>query len=88
MHKQHGLSIIELMVALLISSFLIIGITQVYLDNRENTLFQQSQDKISTTLASPSCYWSRRWPRQAIVAHLMKPWRQPSPATVSARADR
>ncbi len=43
MHKQHGLSIIELMVALLISSFLIIGITQVYLDNRENTLFQQSQ---------------------------------------------
>lgn len=43
MHKQHGLSIIELMVALVISSFLIIGITQVYLDNRENTLFQQSQ---------------------------------------------
>lgn len=43
MHKQHGLSIIEMMVALLISSFLIIGITQVYLDNRENTLFQQSQ---------------------------------------------
>lgn len=43
MHKQHGLSIIEMMVALVISSFLIIGITQVYLDNRENTLFQQSQ---------------------------------------------
>ncbi|WP_222910737.1 PilW family protein [Pseudomonas sp. DNDY-54] len=43
MHKQRGLSIIEMMVALLISSFLIIGITQVYLDNRENTLFQQSQ---------------------------------------------
>lgn len=43
MHKQHGLSIIEMMIALLISSFLIIGITQVYLDNRENTLFQQSQ---------------------------------------------
>ncbi|QSL91226.1 PilW family protein [Ectopseudomonas toyotomiensis] len=43
MHKQHGLSIIEMMVALLISSFLILGITQVYLDNRENTLFQQSQ---------------------------------------------
>lgn len=42
-HKQHGLSIIEMMVALLISSFLILGITQVYLDNRENTLFQQSQ---------------------------------------------
>lgn len=43
MHKQHGLSIIEMMVALVISSILIIGITQVYLDNRENTLFQQSQ---------------------------------------------
>lgn len=43
MHKQRGLSIIEMMVALLISSFLILGITQVYLDNRENTLFQQSQ---------------------------------------------
>ncbi|TRO36456.1 PilW family protein [Ectopseudomonas mendocina] len=43
MHKQRGLSIIEMMVALVISSLLIIGITQVYLDNRENTLFQQSQ---------------------------------------------
>ncbi|GIZ11459.1 PilW family protein [Pseudomonas sp. NCCP-436] len=43
MHKQHGISIIEMMVALLISSFLILGITQVYLDNRQNTLFQQSQ---------------------------------------------
>lgn len=43
MRKQHGISIIEMMVALVISSFLILGITQVYLDNRENTLFQQSQ---------------------------------------------
>ncbi|WP_457980101.1 PilW family protein [Ectopseudomonas composti] len=43
MCKQYGLSIIEMMVALVISSLLIIGITQIYLDNRENTLFQQSQ---------------------------------------------
>lgn len=43
MYKQHGMSIIEMLVALLLSSFLILGITQVYLDNRENTLFQQSQ---------------------------------------------
>ncbi len=43
MYKQHGISMIEVMVSLLISSFLILGITQVYLDNKENNLFQQSQ---------------------------------------------
>lgn len=43
MYKQHGISMIEVLVSLLISSFLILGITQVYLDNRENNLFQQSQ---------------------------------------------
>ncbi|MDD0844522.1 PilW family protein [Pseudomonas sp. Gutcm_11s] len=43
MPKQSGMSMIEVMVALLLSSFLILGITQVYLDNRENNLFQQSQ---------------------------------------------
>ncbi|MBD9485375.1 prepilin-type N-terminal cleavage/methylation domain-containing protein [Pseudomonas sp. PDM14] len=43
MHKQTGISMIELMVALLISSFLILGVTQVYLDNKENYLFQQGQ---------------------------------------------
>lgn len=42
-HKQSGISMIELLVALLISSFLILGVTQVYLDNRGNTLFQQNQ---------------------------------------------
>ncbi|WP_212630587.1 PilW family protein [Pseudomonas sp. KB-10] len=42
-HKQLGISMIELLVAMLISSFLILGVTQVYLDNRSNTLFQQSQ---------------------------------------------
>lgn len=43
MNKQHGISIIELLVALLISSFLILGITQVYLDNKQSYLFQQGQ---------------------------------------------
>ncbi|MDO9625828.1 MAG: PilW family protein [Pseudomonas sp.] len=43
MNRQHGISIIELLVALLISSFLILGITQVYLDNKQSYLFQQGQ---------------------------------------------
>jgi len=34
---------VELMVALAISSFLILGITQVYIDNKRNYMFQQSQ---------------------------------------------
>lgn len=42
-YGQRGISMIELLVSLLISSFLILGVTQVYLDNRSNTLFQQSQ---------------------------------------------
>ena len=41
--KQLGISMIELLVAMLISSFLILGVTQVYIDNRSNTLFQQNQ---------------------------------------------
>lgn len=41
--RQRGLSMIELLVALAISSFLIIGITQVYIDNKRNYVFQQSQ---------------------------------------------
>lgn len=41
--RQHGLSMIELLVALAISSFLILGITQVYIDNKRNYVFQQSQ---------------------------------------------
>ena len=42
-YAQRGISMIELLASLLISSFLILGVTQVYLDNRSNTLFQQSQ---------------------------------------------
>ncbi|MCW3147087.1 prepilin-type N-terminal cleavage/methylation domain-containing protein [Stutzerimonas stutzeri] len=40
---QHGLSMIELLVALAISSFLLLGISQIYLDNKRTHLFQQSQ---------------------------------------------
>lgn len=41
--SQRGLSLIELMVALAIGSFLIIGITQIYIDNRRSYNFQQQQ---------------------------------------------
>ena len=41
--RQRGLSMVELLVALAISSFLILGITQVYIDNKRNYIFQQSQ---------------------------------------------
>lgn len=41
--KQSGLSMVELLIALAISSFLILGITQVYLDNKRNYVFQQNQ---------------------------------------------
>ncbi|WP_312933717.1 PilW family protein [Stutzerimonas nitrititolerans] len=40
---QRGLSMIELLIALAISSFLILGITQIYIDNKRNHVFQQSQ---------------------------------------------
>lgn len=43
MNRQNGLSIIELMVALLLSSLLILGITQIYIDNKRNYTFQQGQ---------------------------------------------
>ena len=41
--RQRGLSMVELLVTLAISSFLILGITQVYIDNKRNYVFQQSQ---------------------------------------------
>lgn len=40
---QNGLSMVELLIALAISSFLILGITQVYIDNQRHSMFQQSQ---------------------------------------------
>lgn len=41
--QQCGLSIVELLIALAISSFLILGITQIYVDNKRSYNFQQSQ---------------------------------------------
>lgn len=43
MSRQKGLSLIELMVALLLSSLLILGITQLFIDNKRNYAFQQGQ---------------------------------------------
>ncbi len=41
--QQMGLSMIELLIALAISSFLILGITQIFIDNKRNYIFQQTQ---------------------------------------------
>ena len=41
--NQRGLSLVELMVAMAISSFLILGVTQIYLDNKRNYFYQQGQ---------------------------------------------
>ena len=41
--RQLGLSMIELLVALALSSILILGITQIYIDNKRSYIFQQSQ---------------------------------------------
>lgn len=42
-NHQKGLSIIELMVALLLSSLLILGVTQIYIDNKRSYLFHKGQ---------------------------------------------
>lgn len=41
--RQSGISLIELMVALLISSFLIIGVTTMFINNKRAYVFQQGQ---------------------------------------------
>lgn len=41
--KERGISLIELMVTMLISSFLVLGIAQLYVDNQRSYVFQQSQ---------------------------------------------
>jgi type IV pilus assembly protein PilW len=41
--KQRGLSLIEVMVAMVIGSFLILGITQIFISNQKSYLFQQGQ---------------------------------------------
>lgn len=43
--SQAGLSLVELMVALAISSFLILGVTQIYIDNKRSYVFQQNQSE-------------------------------------------
>lgn len=42
--KNIGLSLIELLVALLLSTFLILGITYIYLSNKESYSFQKAQE--------------------------------------------
>jgi type IV pilus assembly protein PilW len=42
-NNQAGLSLVELMIALVISTFLVLGATQVYIDNQRTYLFQQGQ---------------------------------------------
>lgn len=41
--RQKGLSLIELMVAMLIGMFLILGVTQIFISNQRAYLFQQGQ---------------------------------------------
>jgi len=40
---QRGISLIELMIAMLIGSILILGITEIFINNQRSYLFQQSQ---------------------------------------------
>jgi type IV pilus assembly protein PilW len=42
-NRQRGLSLIELMVAMLIGVFLILGVTQIFISNQRSYLFQQGQ---------------------------------------------
>jgi type IV pilus assembly protein PilW len=42
-NTQQGLSLIELMVAMLIGLFLILGVTQIFINNQKSYLFQQGQ---------------------------------------------
>lgn len=41
--RQRGLSLVELLVATALSGFLILGVSQMFLDHRRNYLFQQGQ---------------------------------------------
>lgn len=42
---QSGISLIELMIAMVIGLFLILGVTQIYIDNKKSYAFQQSQSE-------------------------------------------
>jgi type IV pilus assembly protein PilW len=41
--RQKGVSMIELLIAVAISAFIILGITQVFIDNQRNHIYQQNQ---------------------------------------------
>lgn len=43
LRRQQGLSLVELLVALVIASILILGVTQIYIDNKRNYLFRENQ---------------------------------------------
>ncbi len=43
MYYQRGLSLIELMISLALSCFLLLAVTQIYLDNKRHYLYQQNQ---------------------------------------------
>lgn len=43
MTKQRGLTMIEMMIALTLSSFLILGVSQLYINNKRHYLYQQGQ---------------------------------------------
>ena len=43
--RQLGLSMVELLVALALSSFLILGVTQIYIDNKRTYAYQQGQSE-------------------------------------------
>lgn len=42
---QSGISLIELMIAMALGVFLILGATQIYIDNKKSYIFQQSQSE-------------------------------------------
>ena len=42
---QSGISLIELMIAMALGLFLILGATQIYIDNKKSYAFQQSQSE-------------------------------------------
>lgn len=46
-YHQYGLSMVELLVSLAISGFLILGVTQIYVDNKRSYLFQQGQAEVN-----------------------------------------
>ncbi len=41
--RQQGFSLIEMMIALTVGTFLVLGVSQIYIDNKRSFLFQQGQ---------------------------------------------